>query len=152
MYNTVLFLHSYWRWAVLLAATAALAYSIVGWASGRPYAARARGVRRAFVGALDLQLLLGLSLYVFLSPYTHAAFRDLGHVMQNPHYRFWTVEHGPVQLLAVALAHIGNRRIERAPDDRRRYKRAVIFTALALAVILAAIPWPGLDIARPLLR
>jgi|SoiMethySBSTD1v2_1073268.scaffolds.fasta_scaffold148984_3 hypothetical protein len=152
MYTTVLFLHSYWRWVVLLAAGAALGHAVFGWVSSSPYSARARGVRRAFVAALDLQLLLGLLLYVFLSPYTHAAFANLGQVMKNPHYRFWTVEHGPVQLLAVALAHIGNRRIERASDDRTRYKRSAIFTALALAVILAAIPWPGLDIARPLLR
>jgi hypothetical protein len=152
MYTTVLWLHSYWRWVVLSAAAVALVHAILGRTLGWPYAARARGVRRGFVGALDLQLVLGLVLYVFLSPFTHAAFADLGHVMKNPYYRFWTVEHGPVQLLAVALAHIGNARINRAPDDRKRHQRSVLFTTLSLVVILAAIPWPGLDIGRPLLR
>src|SRR5688572_23978429 len=128
MYSAILFLHSYWRWVVVLAALIALGHATLGWAAGRPYSPRARAVGRAFVGALDLQLLLGLLLYVFLSPYTRAAFADLGHVMKNPFYRFWTVEHGPVQLLAVVSAHVGSVRAKRAPDDRTRYRQSAIFT------------------------
>jgi hypothetical protein len=152
MYSTVLLLHSYWRWVVLFVAGATLVHALLGYRSGWAFAGRARGLQRAFVGTLYLQLLLGLLLYVFLSPYTRSAFADLGQVMKNPHYRFWTVEHGPVELLAIVVAHVGKLRVDRAPNDRRRHKRAIIYAAIVLGLMLIAIPWPGLDVGRPLLR
>ena len=152
MYPSVLWLHSYWRWAVVFAGLTAFARAALGWASGWPWTARARLAQTAFVGSLDLQLVLGLVLYLFLSPFTHSGFADLGAAMKNPHIRFWTVEHAPVQLLAVALAHVGSVRVKRATSDQTRHRRATLFFAIVLLLITAAIPWPGLDIARPLLR
>ena len=152
MYSSVLWLHSYWRWVVLLAGVTALARAAAGLVSGWPWTPRARAAQTAFVGSLDLQLLFGLVLYLFLSPFTLSAFADLGAAMKNPHTRFWAVEHAPVQLLAVALAHVGSVRAKRAASDKQRHRRATLYFALVLALIAAAIPWPGLDIARPLLR
>jgi len=152
MYSSVLWLHSYWRWVVVLAGVSALARSAAGWAFGWPWTPRARAALLACVGSLDLQLLLGLTLYLFLSPFTLSAFADLGAAMKNPHTRFWAVEHAPVQLLAVALAHVGSIRVKRAASDRQRHRRGAIFVAIVLVLIAAAIPWPGLDIARPLFR
>jgi hypothetical protein len=152
MYSTVLWLHSYWRWVVVFVVAAALAHALLGYRRGWPFASRARGLQRAFVGTLDLQLLLGLVLYVFLSPYTRAAFADLGQALKNPHYRFFAVEHAAVQLIAVVVAHVGKVRVERAPTDARRHKRAIVYAAIVLVLITIAIPWPGLDIGRPLLR
>lgn len=152
MYSSVLWLHSYWRWVVLLTGVTALARAAAGLASGWPWTPRARAAQAAFVGSLDLQLLLGLVLYLFLSPFTRSAFANLGAAMTNPHTRFWAVEHAPVQLLAVALAHVGSVRTKRAASDKQRHRRATLYFALVLALIAAAIPWPGLDIARPLLR
>jgi hypothetical protein len=152
MYPTVLWLHSYWRWVVLLAGANALARATLGGTRGWPWTRRAQHLHTLFVASLDLQLLLGLILYVYASPSTQAAFADLDQVMKNPHYRFWTVEHGPVQLLAVVVAHIGKHRVKRAASDHQRHRRCSIFTGIAIVLILAAIPWPGLDVARPLFR
>jgi hypothetical protein len=152
MYAGALWLHSYWRWVVVLAALVTLARSGAGWALGWPWTPRARAAQTAFVGSLDLQLLLGLLLYFFLSPFTLSAFSDLGAAMKNPHTRFWAVEHAPVQLFAVALAHVGSIRAKRATSDRERHRRVTVFFAIVLVLIAAAIPWPGLDIARPLFR
>lgn len=152
MYSGVLWLHSYWRWVVVLAGFLALARSATGWALGWPWTSRARAAQTAFVGSLDLQLVFGLLLYFFLSPFTLSAFSDFAAAVKNPHTRFWAVEHAPVQLLAVALAHVGSVRVKRSTSDPERHRRATIFFAIVLALIAAAIPWPGLDIARPLLR
>jgi hypothetical protein len=152
MYAVVLWLHSYWRWIVILAGLVSLGRSGAGWALGWPWTPRARGAQKAFVGSLDLQLLLGLLLYFFLSPFALSAFSDLAAAMKNPHTRFWAVEHAPVQLLAVALAHVGSIRVKRGVSDRERHRRATVYSAIVLVLIAAAIPWPGLDIARPLFR
>ena len=152
MYPSVLWLHSYWRWAVLVAGVVALTRAALGWASGWPWTPRARAAQMAFIGSVDLQLVLGLALYLFLSPFTLSAFADLAAAMKNPHTRFWAVEHAPVQLLAVVLPHVGSTRVKRATSDRQRHRRATLFLAIVLVLIAAAIPWPGLDIARPLLR
>ena len=152
MYAAVLWMHSYWRWVVVLAGALALARSAAGWLLGWAWTSRARTAQLVFVGSLDLQLVLGLLLYFLLSPFTLSAFADLGAAMKNPHTRFWAVEHAPVQLLAVALTHVGSVRVKRATSDRERHRRATVFFAIAIALIAVAIPWPGLDIARPLFR
>lgn len=149
VYLTILTLHSWVRWLVLITGVLAV---------GRAIRARRAGWTAAddragfwFVMMLDLQVLIGLLLYVWLSPVTHQAFRDIGATMKSRSLRFWAVEHIFGMVLALALAHIGRVRIRKA-DISRRGRLAVIFFALALVAILASIPWPGTVNARPLLR
>ena len=152
MYVTLLWIHSWWRWVVLLTAVVALVHACVGLFGRRSFTPRSRTPGALFVGALDLQLLVGLILYVFVSPLTSAAFADMGGAMRNPELRFWAVEHGPSMLLVVALAHIGSVRARRAATDALRYRRLVTWFGIACVLMLAAHPWPWLDIGRPLVR
>ena len=147
----VLTLHSWLRWLVLLTGVVAFVRAAAG-ASGRtPWKPSDDRAGFWFVTALDAQFLLGLILYAFLSPITRAAFGDFGAAMKNSGLRFWAVEHVFGMLIGVALAHIGRVRA-RKTDSLRRHKVAAIFFGLALAVILASIPWPGTPNGRPLLR
>jgi len=100
---------------------------------------------------LDAQFLLGLILYVFLSPFTHAAFRDIGGAMGNSGLRFWLVEHGFGMIVGLALVHVGRVRA-RKTDSLRRHRVVAIFFGLALVAIIVSIPWPGMPAGRPLLR
>jgi hypothetical protein len=152
MYESLLWLHSWWRWLVLIAGVVALVQAWTGWLGAQPWTPRARMFGLAFIIALDVQLLTGLLLYVVESPFTRAAFMDFRATMRNPHLRFWAVEHGPPLLLAVVLAHVGQARAKRAPTDKLKYRRFAVWGTVALVIILAAIPWPGLDIGRPLFR
>lgn len=152
MYPVVLSLHSWLRWVVLLAGLVALIRAVSGSSGRRPWTAGDDRVGAAFVGALDLQLVLGLLLYAWLSPITSAAFADMGAAMKVSAMRFWLVEHLFGMVVAVALAHVGRTRIRRAIDAPRRHRLAAIFFGLALLVIVITIPWPGLPYARPLLR
>ena len=126
-YTLVLFVHSWWRWVVL-----ALMLAVLLRGDGR--------LRVAMVGAVDVQLLLGLSLYLFLSPFTKAFFA--APTMKQPHLRFFGVEHIFGMLVAVTLVHVGSR--------KRRHLRG--FTLAALLIMLASIPWPFLVYGRPLWR
>src|SRR5690606_24139022 len=99
-----------------------------------------------FVISLDLQLLLGLLLYVVLSPITTSGFRDLGAAMSNSGVRFFLVEHALTMVVAVVLGQIGRTMSRRATDDQTKARTAAIFYTLALVAILLGMPW-----FRPLL-
>jgi hypothetical protein len=152
MYGTVLLLHSLVRWLVLLTGLLAVLRGISGWRSRRTWTIPDERAGFWFITTLDLQFVLGLLLYVALSPITHAAFQDFGAAMQDKVARFWAVEHITGMVIAITLAHIGRARIHRSGNDQRRHKLAVIFFTLALLVILASIPWPALPHGRPLFR
>jgi len=151
MYATVLIIHSLVRWAVLLTGVLAAARGISGWRSRRPWTLPDERAGFWFLMTLDLQFLLGLLLYGALSPITWAAFQDIGGAMRDSVARFWVVEHAFGMIAAIALAHIGRARVHKTGNDGRRHKLAAIFFTLALILILASIPWPGLKHARPLL-
>jgi hypothetical protein len=152
MYATLLFLHSWLRWLVLIVGIAVLLYTWTGFFSGRAFGARARAITKVFVGVLDVQLLVGLVLYAVYSPLTHAAFANMRFAMKEPSLRFWTVEHGPPMLLAVVLAHVGSVRARRAPTDKLRYRRFGTWALAAFVLMFFATPWPWLDVGRPLIR
>jgi hypothetical protein len=147
-----LLLHSWLRWAVLLAGLLALLRGLSAWSGGRPWTRSDDRAGAMFVGLLDLQMLLGLALYFLLSPITTAALQDFGAAMGNAPMRFWAVEHVTGMIVGIALAHVGRARIKKATDERRRHRTAAIFFGLALVAILASIPWPGTPYVRPLFR
>ena len=148
MYAAVLFIHSYLRWLVLAAGVALLVAGLRG-ASQSP-----RSLDRlhsAFLGLLDFQLVLGLWLYFFLSPLAAAARHNLAVAMKEPNLRFFGVEHLVTMLIAIIVAHLGRVRSKRKTGPARSRSVAITQTVWLL-LTLAAIPWPGLDIARPLFR
>jgi len=102
--------------------------------------------------ALDLQMLLGLLLYLALSPITTGALQNMSGAMQNAQVRFWVVEHPAPMLLAVILAHVGRVLARKAPSASAKRTRLLICFGLATALILLGMPWPGTLNERPLFR
>lgn len=150
MYQTILALHSLLRWAVVLAGLWAVAAAF-GAARRREWTPADARPGLFFVLGLDLQLLLGLGLFLFLSPVTRAALLDMGGAMKNGGSRFWVVEHPILMIAAVALAHVG-RVASRRAGSFRAGNRAQFWFALAMVAILLATPWPFTNHARPWFR
>jgi hypothetical protein len=142
IYTTILIFHSWLRWAVLAAGLAAAL---------RGGSDRSDTGGKWFTILLDVQLLLGLLLYFVLSPVTGAALEDFGAAMREAPLRFFAVEHTFGMVLAITLAHIGRGRVRKAAPEKRG-RTALIFYGLALVIILASIPWPGMPAGRPLFR
>jgi uncharacterized membrane protein YozB (DUF420 family) len=153
MYNAALAIHSALRWVILLLALLAIVRAVSGMATRRPWTgADERGVR-FLTGALDLEMLIGLIIYFALSPITREGMTHLGTAMGSVGLRFFTVEHPVGMIVAIALAHVGQKRIRRTTDAVRRHRTALIFFTITLLVILVSVPWPGRAIVgRPLLR
>ena len=152
MYDLVVLAHSWLRWLVLLAALAAVARAIGGVNTRRPWTPLDDRASLWFVSSMDLQMLLGLLLYLWLSPVTRSAFIDMAAAMRESSIRFFAVEHPVGMIVAIALAHVGRARIKKATDSETRHRRALVFYGLALVIMLLSIPWPFFPAARPLFR
>ena len=147
MYSLVLIVHSWTRWAAIILGIVATLMALTD-----------RGNSRSgFYGLLfmmmaDIQLLLGLLLYLVLSPFTRTALHDFGAAMRTPALRYWAVEHAATMLLAIVLVHVGRvlARTARTPQSRRI--RQTLCFGLATVLMIVATPWPGLANGRPLFR
>ena len=152
MYPGILWLHSLFRWLIIIAGLVAVARALRGWMGGRRWTATDDLSGLLFTIGLDVELLFGLILYAGLSPFTAQAFADLGAAMGDQTMRYFTVEHPLGMLVAISLAHIARVRLRRAVGDSGRFKTAAILFGLVLLIILVSIPWPGMPVARPLIR
>ena len=154
LYDIVLLVHSWLRWVVLLSGLGLIAFAARALAGGHPFAGAARAASIVFLASFHTQILLGLALWAALSPTTKAAFSDFGAAMKSAPLRFWAVEHLALMIAAAIVAQLGVTSAKRAADDpRRAARRLLIGTAIALALVAAAIPWAfRTEIARPLFR
>jgi hypothetical protein len=139
MYSTVLLIHSWVRWLALAAGIGATTTRTERWAL-------------VAMIALDVQLLLGLLLYLVVSPNMAEIRAHFGEAMKNGQLRFWAVEHLTAMFVAVILAHVGRvlARGARTPEAMRT--RILICFGIATLLMLIGIPWPGLSYGRPLFR
>jgi hypothetical protein len=149
MSAAIVVVHSLMRWVVLLAGLAAVARGIAGWNTSR-WDATDNRVGVWFIGALDIQLLLGLLLYLFFSPVVQVAFTNVAAAMRVGESRFFLADHPAGMLVAIVLAHIGRVRTKKAAPDSAKHRAAAVFYGLALLLILLSIPWPGMPAGRPL--
>ena len=142
MYLIFLSLHNILRWVVLIAGLIAVARALMGWLGRREWTRADRLSGLLFGISIDIQLLLGLILYFFLSPWTQAVLRgNLGQAMQNSETRFFAIDHILVMFLAVVSVHFGTALARRAPEAVTKHRRAAIWFGLTLILILAGIPW-----------
>ncbi len=139
LHAIVLHAHNLMRWVILVAGVAALVAAVRGLPGTRPYAT-ARRIGVAFTAALHLQLLLGLALF-FTSPFVDAAMRDMRATMADAPTRFFIAEHPTVMVAAVILATIGGIVAKNAADDAARHRKALVFLAVTMAMLLWGIPW-----------
>jgi len=152
MYASALWLHSLLRWAVLVTGLIAWFRAVGGRTTRRPWGPMDDLWGLVFSIAFDLQVIVGLVLYFFISPFSTMAFQNFGAAMANPSLRFWAVEHIAGMLIGIGLVHWGRWKIRKAGDSAGRHRLAVIFFGLGLVVTIASIPWPGMRVARPLMR
>lgn len=141
LYTAVLFVHSWLRWFILALGAAAVA-------RGR----RNDPIASAWLGLLDLQVVIGIALYGWISPITQAVFTNFKGAMHDAVLRFWAVEHGFAMLLAVIVAHVGRIIAKRAQDDDRAVRIMRLTIVISLICVVAGVPWSVMKYGRPLFR
>lgn len=158
LYDLLLIAHSFMRWWVLVACVAAASYA-VGTTGSRTPATQARDLRigRGWVLSVDVQVLLGMSLYFAFSPLPRAArqlwaTRGWLALWADPLLRFFGLIHPALALSAAFVTHAAWVAVRRAESSRARRRWLGLGAALALAILLAAVPWPVLGHERPWFR
>lgn len=152
MYTALIVTHSWLRWAVIVFGLLAVFQAIAGRSSRRAWAPGDAKAGRLYTIALDVQLLIGLILYLGVSPTVAAARANMEAAMANSATRFWLIEHPVGMLVALVLAHIGTSRVRRAASDRERFTRAAAFYGASVLIAILSSPWPGLPYGRALFR
>ncbi|MBN1218415.1 MAG: hypothetical protein JXM69_05780 [Anaerolineae bacterium] len=147
MYSFILIAHSMIRWIVLVSGLIAVFLAFAGWFGKNDWIKTNDRLGAVYVVFLDLNVLLGLILYLFLSPITQAAFSNFGAAMGDSLLRFFAVEHIFGMLVALVLAHVGRALSKKATETVKKHRATAIWYTLSLLVILATIPWD-----RPFLR
>jgi hypothetical protein len=152
MYTALLFLHSWLRWLVVLSGVAVLGGAVAGVSTRRAWLPVDNLRLALFTHSLDIQMLIGLILYAFLSPVTRSGFENMQLTMRDPVLRFFVVEHLVGMVLAIALAHVGRARVRKVVDAAARHRTVLIFIGLSMVALLLSIPWPGMPGGRELFR
>ncbi len=151
LYQVVLTLHSILRWLIILAALFAIIRALTGLSFRRGFMQMDNRAGAWYTILLDIQVLLGIILYFFLSPITTKALLDFSAALSSPTESFFSIEHVLGMVIAVVVAHVGRALSRRASTAMQKHRRASIFYALSLLIILLAIPWPFLSYGRPLI-
>jgi hypothetical protein len=151
IYPTVLFLHSWVRWAALILLVVVVVRAWQGRTGFGAWLPLDERLHTALVAVFDLQFLIGLLLYA-ASPFARAFIGDIGANIGNRELRFFGLEHVTMMLAAVAFVHIGRARSKAVTDERLRFRRVFAWTLAALIFVLSSIPWPFFPAARPLFR
>jgi hypothetical protein len=141
MYTGLLHAHNIFRWLVLLLLILAVSFAFIGWFNKREWRTKDNITGLLLTIFFDIQFLVGIILYVFVSPITKVAFSDFGAAMKNANLRFYAVEHISLMVIALILVHIGRSKTKKAIGHWKKHRAATIFYGIALLLILAAMPW-----------
>jgi hypothetical protein len=120
-------LHDLWRWVVLLAAVVALVGALGGWLGALSPALAARRAGTFYTVALDVQVLLGLVLWIGGAWWTRPG-------------TFFRFEHPTIMLLALVVAHGGAVLARRAKAPAAAARTVALATALSLVLVIVGIP------------
>lgn len=141
MYRWILIAHSGWRWVVIGLGSVVLVSATRALLANEAWDANSARFARLFGISLDIQVLMGASLFLLFSPLTNitlSAATERVPVDSQLHY-FATVH--PLTMLAAFIAvHIASVLVKRAPEVMRA-RRALIGYGVTWLVVMAGIPW-----------
>lgn len=152
MYFSLLLLHSFFRWMVVLSLLYAIYRGLSGWIGKRSFTLADNRIRHITATVAHIQLALGYVLY-FNSPVI-TYFREHYHeAVKQFDYRFFGLLHVILMTIAVIVITIGSSSAKRLVTNQGKFRTMTLLFALGLLIIFIAIPWPFSPLAnRPYLR
>jgi hypothetical protein len=118
--DTLLLIHSFVRWIIILVAVIVIIKFAIGWAANSLFKAMDRGLTSAFSGLMDLQVTLGL-IYLIWNGIAVTGF---------PTYR---IEHGVTMIIAAAVAHLPSR--FKKINDKLRFQYSLFAVVGSLILV-----------------
>jgi hypothetical protein len=139
MRETLLHIHHYLAFAVLVLLAWATINGIIGNSSEKIWEAKHRKVNLFGLIATHTMFLIGLILLVLT-----LGNADMGAIMKDSLARKTYVEHPTVGVLAAILVTIGNAKSKKEINNGKKFKSTMIFYGLALVLILSRLPFEKL--------
>lgn len=141
MYETILTLHSYLAYIVLVLLFLAVANAIIGLVGKKMFKPEKDFRLSLFTLIVShIQLVVGLILF-FVSANGLKAIQTLGMGGLNEPSRILAVEHPFINILAVILITIGWSRHKKFIEGNKKFQSIAIFYGLGLIFFLSRIPW-----------
>lgn len=124
--ETLLIIHSLWRWVLLLVAVVTVLIGLIGWLTRQSWSPLPATLSRLFPIVIDLQVLLGLALWIAEEQWAG-----------NFYFRFL---HPLMGVAALAIAHVVSVLIKRSPGEQGRYRLMALGYLFVLIVAALAVP------------
>jgi hypothetical protein len=141
MYRWILIAHSGWRWVVIGLGVVLLLSAASAIQSGNAWDANAARLARLFGVSLDVQVLMGASLFLLFSPLTNIALSAATErVPVESQLHYFAVVHPLTMLVAFIAVHITSVLVKRRPEAKRA-RWALIGYGVTWLVVMAGIPW-----------
>jgi heme A synthase len=137
LYTILQSAHSGFRWITLILLLLTIIRFFIQWRKSSAYKKFDKNLFTINLSAMHVQVLIGIGLY-FLSPKVLFS----AHTMSIKIFRFFTVEHALMMLIAVVLLTIASSKIKKKNSDTEKFKIGFWYSFIALILILLAIPWP----------
>lgn len=152
MYQTLTFLHSTFRWLVLLSLIYSLYRSWNGLHKAKEFTKTDDSVRHWTATIAHIQLVLGITLYS-QSPIIKYFWNNFDIARQNFDLLFFGLIHIFLMLLSIVIITVGSALAKRKIENREKFRTMFIYFLMALVIIFIAIPWPFSPFAnRPYFR
>ena len=127
MYTGLLHTHNLFRWLILIALVFAIGFAFIGWFKKHDWNKKDNFAGLVLTIFFDIQFLIGIVLYAFISPIIKSAFNNFGAAMKNPELRFYAVEHILMMAIALIVIHIGRAKSKRHSEPWKKHRAVFIF-------------------------
>ncbi|MVN20188.1 cytochrome B [Mucilaginibacter arboris] len=134
MYPFFKYLHSGFRYIVLILVVAAIIQALLGWLGKKTYTESNRKLNLFALISAHTQLLIGLVLY-FLSPLVQFS----NATMKDATARYWTVEHLTMMIIAIVLITVGYSRSKKILLPEKKHANIFIFYLLAAIIVIVTL-------------
>jgi hypothetical protein len=148
----LLTLHNLMRWVIVMMGGLILVKAAIGLNNRQDWKKGIIKNLRFYTTCFNVQVLIGFLLGITYSPIMRTASVDFSAALRNPTMRFFSVTHVALIFIALMLVHTGHSRIKKALTAARKYKQTLIWIGLSFLLVILAIPWPFMPVARPFLR
>jgi len=133
--------HNGWRWVVIGIGGVVLLSAARALLAGKGWDANAAGWAQLFGISLDVQVLMGASLFLLFSPLTNIALSAAtGRVSVESQLHYFAVVHPLAMLTAFIAVHISSVVVKRRPEAVRA-RWALIGYGITWMVVVAGSPW-----------
>lgn len=140
-YSTLLIIHSWLRWAFLLAALYAIFRSLNGKFGNKTFTKADNTAATVLIALTHTMLLLGIILW-FVSPNVQNALAQGASVfMKEKVLRAMVIEHPITNILAALIIQFGRIKSKKAYEDVLKHNRSLMYYGIGLLLILSRIPW-----------